>query len=89
MPSVPVIDVDLALEAGLGDRAAAARAQRAERVGLVDQHARRRSGAPGRRSRASGATSPSMPNMPSVAISVARPSHWRSAHARCSASAWR
>ena len=32
-------DVDLALEAGLGDRAATAGAERAERVRLVDEHA--------------------------------------------------
>ena len=39
MPSVPTIDVDLAVEPGLGDGAAAAGAERAGAVRLVDDHA--------------------------------------------------
>ena len=39
MPSVPHEHVDLALQAGLGDRAAPARAERAGAVRVVDHHA--------------------------------------------------
>ena len=39
MPSVPVTTSTSPSRPGLGDRAAAARAERAERVRLVDEHA--------------------------------------------------
>ena len=73
MPSVPTIDVDLALEPGLGDRAAAARPERAGAVRLVDHRRARRSARASSTISASGATSPSIEKTPSVTISAPRP----------------
>ena len=64
-------DVDLALEPGLGDRAAAAGPDAAGAVGLVDDDARVVARGRARRCSASGATSPSIEKTESVTISAA------------------
>ena len=81
--------VDLAAEPGRGDRAAAARAERAGARAPRRPSGGSRGAGRARASSASGATSPSIEKTPSVTISEPRPPASRRPQARCSRSPWR